>query len=231
MENEIQQTEIKSVPAKPNKIGIIPKTQIDLGKVATGISNKWQENNWLTLQWKKQVDFKIEVEQYNKLLTYRLKEGAERPQLAGHLGELNTKIDDSLIYVKSYILEKYKKTYSKNYYPAFGFVHKKKSHVFPTDQNARLESLKRMVEAIEEHGFENREYGLDFWKRCYEDYEKSIQGAIDNDSSVSMKVGDKNVLKKEIIQTLNAIVMAIKINYPQTYKEQLRGWGFQKEKY
>jgi hypothetical protein len=48
---------------------------------------------------------------------------------------------------------------------------------------------------------------------------------------VASKVGDKNILKKELKKALNAIVNIIKANYPDNYKEELRNWGFQKEKY
>jgi hypothetical protein len=48
---------------------------------------------------------------------------------------------------------------------------------------------------------------------------------------VASKVGDKNILKKDLKKGLNAVVLAIKANYPDNYKEELRNWSFQKEKY
>ena len=32
-------------------------------------------------------------------------------------------------------------------------------------------------------------------------------------------------------KVLNALVWVLKGNFPDTYKEELRSWGFQKEKY
>ena len=40
----------------------------------------------------------------------------------------------------------------------------------------------------------------------------------------------KNKLK-ELNKTLRALINLIKANYPDTYKAELRTWGFQKEKY
>jgi hypothetical protein len=50
-------------------------------------------------------------------------------------------------------------------------------------------------------------------------------------SDISIKVGDKNVIKKRLKKALTAIVHGIKSNKPDTYKQELRNWGFQKEKY
>lgn len=230
-QNEVTQINKEEKKAKPNKTGVVPNTEIDLGKIASEVSRKWRTSKWLTLQWKKESDFANEVVQYNTVLSSRLKDGSSRPQITIQLEQLNSKIDDSLVYVKNYITEKYKKTASKSYYAAFGFIHKNNAYSFPADQNSRLESLKRMIEGIEEHGFENKEYGLAFWKDCFSDFEKTVQKAMDKDGAVSVKVGDKKILKKEVKKALNAIVLVIKANYPDTYKEELRSWGFQKEKY
>jgi len=230
-QNEQSKTANEGKKAKPTKVGVVPRTEIDLGKVAATVSKKWKNNKWLTLLWKKENDFSIEVDSYNKVLSSRLQEGASRPQVTNALNLLNLKIDDSIIYVKNYILDKYKKEAAKSYYAAFGFVHKKDAYVFPQDQNSRLESLKRMVEGIEEHGFQDKEYGYGFWTDCYSEYEKYLDIATQKDGSVSLKVGDKNVLKNEIKKVLNSIVGVIKSNYPDTHKEELRSWGFQKEKY
>ena len=44
-------------------------------------------------------------------------------------------------------------------------------------------------------------------------------------------MGNKNILKADLKKSLNAIVSVIKANYPDNYKQELRNWGFQKEKY
>jgi hypothetical protein len=51
------------------------------------------------------------------------------------------------------------------------------------------------------------------------------------DGQVAIKVGDKNELKTYLKKVLNALMLVIKGNYPDTYKAELRDWGFQKEKY
>ena len=51
------------------------------------------------------------------------------------------------------------------------------------------------------------------------------------DGTVSIKVSSKNVLKDRVKKTMNCLISVIRGNYPDTYKAELRAWGFQKEKY
>ena len=63
------------------------------------------------------------------------------------------------------------------------------------------------------------------------DYEALVNQSNAVDGEISVNVGDKNVLKKDLKKALSALVGVIKSNYPDTYKQELRDWGFQKEKY
>ncbi|MCA6421730.1 MAG: hypothetical protein IM568_02795 [Flavobacterium sp.] len=88
-----------------------------------------------------------------------------------------------------------------------------------------------MLGAIAANGFNDITYGKDFWLDIQSKFNELLSAASDTDSIVSNKVGDKNALKIEIKKALNSIVLVIKGNYPDTYKQELRAWGFQKEKY
>ena len=159
-EQHVEQKEVKK--QKPSKTGVVPTTELELGKVAVSVCKKWKASPWLTLLWKKELDFTKEVSNYNKVLSARVKEGASRPQITVELAQLDFKIEDSLIYVKNYILEKHKKEKAKSYYASFGFVRKKDSFIFPTDQSSRLEALKLMVEAIEKMALKTGNLALRF---------------------------------------------------------------------
>ena len=94
-----------------------------------------------------------------------------------------------------------------------------------------MEALKLMISALTEHGFEDKEYGLAFWTSLQEQYSVLVKQATTTHGQVAIKVGDKNALKDNLKKGLNAIVHALKANYPDSYKQELRDWGFQKEKY
>ena len=106
-----------------------------------------------------------------------------------------------------------------------------KTYAFPLDQNRRLAALKLMVSGLKKYGLEERKYGIEFWTYIMTNYEYLLGQSTTVDGGISVKVGDKNMLKKALKKALAAIVHGIKCNYPDTYKQELRDWGFQKEKY
>ena len=114
---------------------------------------------------------------------------------------------------------------------AFGIVYIGKNYMMPKDQNSRSAALTLMINAIAVNDFGTKEYGTDFWTDIKARYDVLLTNATTTDSQVASKVGDKNILKKDLKKGLNAVVLAIKANYPDNYKEELRNWGFQKEKY
>lgn len=77
--------------------------------------------------------------------------------------------------------------------------------------------------------------GTGVWKQFLGPYPerlcKIVKQANALDGAISVNVGGKNVLKSNLVKGINEIVNCIKANYPDTYKQELRDWGFQKEKY
>jgi hypothetical protein len=57
-----------------------------------------------------------------------------------------------------------------------------------------------------------------------------MQQAGSTDGSVSLGVSNKNLLRKQIQQIIDSLEHLIIANNPDTYKGELRSWGFQKEK-
>jgi hypothetical protein len=227
MENE---TNPKKV-TKPAKKGNVPTTDLNLSNVAQSVSAAWNKNSWLTLQWLTPAQFATTSSGYASMLTSRNQTGSTRPQITQSLKALDKKIDGSLSYVKGYVTDKYKKEAAQSYYAAFGIVFKNKNYVIPSDQNTRLEALSLMIEGIVANDFSKKEYGVAFWTAIRDEYKTLLNSATDTDGKVSNKVGDKNAMKKELKKGLNAIVKVLQANYPNSYKTELRNWGFQKEKY
>jgi hypothetical protein len=217
--------------AKSVKKGNVPLADVTFGKVTQTVAQKWVTSSWLTLLWQTATQFAENANKYEIALQSRMQTGSKRPQTTQAIKSLDKTIDNSLSYVKGYITDKYKKESAKSYYAAFGFEHKKDKYIFPIDQNNRLSALELMIEAIAANDFTDKEYGTAFWTPIHKEYKKLVSTATTTDGDISIKVGDKNALKKELKKGLNAIVNALKANYPDTYKTELRNWGFQKEKY
>lgn len=216
---------------KPSKTRNVPVADINFGNVITTVSEKWAASSWLALKWLTVAQFQADATSYNNTLSIRLSKGATRPQITQTLDALEKTMDTHLSYVKGYITEKYKKENSASYFAAFGIEHKGNRYLLPADKNKRVEALKLMISALTEHGFEEKEFGLAFWTSLQQQYSVLVKESTTTDGQVSVKVGDKNILKKNLNKGLNAIIHTIKANYPDTYKQELRDWGFQKEKY
>ena len=217
--------------AKPIRKQTVPTADIDFGAVAKSVSAKWTANNWLTLKWLTAANFATEAANYNETLQVRLNAGSIKPQNAKAAVNLEKQMDDALSYVKGYIVEKYKKESAASYYPAFGIVHRGNRHILPTDREARIAALDLMIGAIETHGFQEKEFGTDFWSNMKIELEDLVSQSTSVGGKISIAVGDKNVLKNNLKKGFNSIILSIKANYPDTYAQELRSWGFQKEKY
>ncbi len=217
--------------SKPVRVKNVPTADLDFGDLGKKVSDKWATAPWLTIRWITAEEFAVNTKNYKETLDIRLKKGGDRPQVTKALKIVEKNIDDAIPNVKGYLLEKYAKDASKSYYTAFGIVSVGKTYTFPKDQTGRSKALDLMVNAIEKNGFSDKQYGTAFWTAIQKQYNDLLDNAVDTDSAVSNKVGDKNMLKKDIKKALNSIISIIRGNYPDTYKTELRAWGFQKEKY
>lgn len=216
---------------KPIRKRTVPTADIDFGAVVKSVSAKWTANNWLTLKWLTSATFAADAASYNEVLKERLDAGSVKPQTAKAAVDLEKQMDDALSYVKGYIIEKYKKNSATSYYPAFGILYRGNRHILPTDREARIAALDLMIKSIETHGFQDKEFGTDFWTSMKAKLEAVVSQSTAIGGEISVAVGDKNVLKNNLKKGLNSIILSIKANYPDTFAQELRSWGFQKEKY
>lgn len=210
---------------------VLPTKDIDLGAVATLVSNMWLTNNWLLLLWLTSAQFRTIVTNFNANLTLRNRTGGTKKGVSKELELINIEIDDALAYLKGYILEKFKKDRATSMYASFGIVHKNEKYMLPQDIDGRKEALATLLEAISANDFDSREYGRDYWREIKGRFDELAQQATALSGTISEKVGDNNQVRKDVILGLNALIKSIQANYPHTWKEELRVWGFQKERY
>jgi hypothetical protein len=77
----------------------------------------------------------------------------------------------------------------------------------------------------------NGKYGYDYWNDIHIRYAQAKEEAQAVDGIVSQHVAAKAKHIERIRETLNALILLLKANYPDGSREELRRWGFQKEKY
>jgi hypothetical protein len=216
---------------KKSSIRNVPKTEDDFIVLGRNVLHVWKTRPEFTLNWTDPDRFENAVELFESSFSLRRKAKGNRSVITITLLELNREINRNIRFVKDYLIELYTRKEAPAYYPLFGIVRKNKSFSFPKDNDRRLFALQQLVVSIKAPDFNGKRYGYVYWRDVLERFEKTKTLALESDSDTSQHVNSKNGQKAIIRQTLNALIFLIKANYPLQWREELRIWGFQKEKY
>lgn len=208
-----------------------PDKDSDLGGLTLMVEPAWRANPQITLLFTDVNKYKISIDAYNSTLNERQSTGGERKEKTLKLKDLDASIDEGISAIKGYLVYKYEKNNAPSYYPQFGIERVGSIFIVPRDRNKRQDALPLILAAVTTHGFTTEKYGTAFWQATKDSYDALLKEASTVDGTVAKKVGDKNELRKTIVKTHNALINVLKANYPDTYKNVIREWGFQKEKY
>ena len=208
-----------------------PKKDADMGSLGVNVLTAWKLNPLITLLWTNPTAYGLNVNAFNATLGERVSTGGGRREITGKLALLDAAIDHGVAAIKSYLVYKYEKDNAPLYYAQFGMVRQGNNFNIPRDQDKRSDALALTLAAITAQGFDAEKYGLNFWQTTKDSYAQLLKNATTTDGAVSQKVGTKNELRKSIVKTHNALINVLRANYPDDYKNVIRAWGFQKEKY
>ena len=218
--------------SKKRSKAIVTKKDLDLGTLTENVSEVWAKNPAITLIWITQADFDSKTKSYLSSLDNRSVTKKDRPQITVSLKTCNQALDAGIAKIKAYLdADASSKAEAKANYAKFGIVLQGTSYKLPKDLDSRKQSLKLVLAAILEFGYDKKPFGTAYFTPLISQYNDLLKNAADTDKNVSTIISDKNKIKEELIKTLNSLVLLIKANYPDTYKNVLRAWGFQKEKY
>ncbi|MDR2927653.1 MAG: hypothetical protein LBV41_05575 [Cytophagaceae bacterium] len=222
--------EVIDVKHKKQKRRVTPRKEVDIITVSLMVRKTWEKSG-LVLKWTTPDEFEQNTTEFKRIIDASNHTVGERRVITNRLSIVNADIDKSLKYVKGYIGEMFGKNEEYAYYTQFGIVRDNKMYIIPRDNDTREQSLEQMLQAIERNGMAGSKYGLEYWQSLYNRFVIAKNNAAAHDSDSASHVSAKNDLKAKIIKTLNALVFMIKANYPDSWKEELRVWGFQKDKY
>jgi hypothetical protein len=208
----------------------IPEKDNDFDQLCRQVNTKWTTAPDFVLRYTTQAEFALKVNGYSRNLNSKQRVSGDRPSLTQELALADAEIKKGINAIKLYLREKYEEQ-ADAYYTAFGIERRANGYVFPKDRNKRLNCLLLAKTAIVTEGFSDKKYGAAFWNELYERYKTLTTEAIVADGDISQKVGSKNVLRAELEEVLNSLILLIKANFPQTAAAELRNWGFQKDKY
>ena len=214
---------------------LIPKNDGALAEVGRLAAATWGQETWFTLRWKTQAEFAQLVADFSSGLTEKRSAATARTPQSQRLQELDDEMDHALRILKSYINEDsdYSKAKTDARLPGFGLVPRKGGTLLlSTDRDERLVALRNLLlPAVAAAPFAGRDYGTKFWQPRAAEYETLLGQTGTLAGKVSKSVSKKDTAKLELRKVLQAVVYALKANYPDTFEAELRAWGFRKESY
>lgn len=224
--------EDKPTEKKVKKKTTIPPSQFDLQTAAQNVLIKWKATPEFALQWVKVSEYEGFVNDLNDLMRERTDVGSTRPMLTKNLSNLDKEINKAVEQVKIALFNKFGKEKGKDYFAEFGInKNNNSSYKLPSDRNQRLNILPLFAGACATHQIETPDYKKDFFSTIFTQYQAAFAQTQATDSIVTASVGNKNKVLQKVKEVLQALILLIKANYPKTYQNELRAWGFQKEKY
>ena len=220
-------------PKKTKKSkGNVTKKDADLSTLAKNVATAWQNRSEIGLIWKASAEFWQEANNYTDALSSKGNSKKDRPKITSDLKACNKALDEGIAKVKKYIdADAANAKDAQAIYAKFGIVRANKSSQLPIDRDNRQQALKLILPALTELGYDKKDKGKAYFSPLIAEYNDLINKATETDKIVSGIVGSKNKQKENITKVLNALIHAIKANYPDTHKSELRAWGFQKDKY
>ncbi len=216
---------------------LLPESDAQLADLATAAAAVWRTESWLTLRYTTAATFDSRAAEYRTALEKRRAAGGERPTAALRIGQLDEQINEHLYRVKEMLTTKYDKKQAPAYYAKMGIEKQSKQFIIPRERSKRAAALAQLLKGLDGEGFVTTSttypYGTAFWQPIATEYAQLIKDLTDDTGTISESVGEKDMLRDELEQTLRSIARVLEGNYPVTkeYKAQLRLWGFQKENY
>ncbi len=209
----------------------VPRKDAELFSVCTNAASQWKATPAITLLWKTQAAFEAETIAFGNELDQRTTEGGNVPQVTKNMENVDKSIEDAIPFMKTYINGKWGPKDEPSHYAAFGLVHRHEHYEFPTQRQQRISSINMMVSAVHAAGFDANQFGTPFWKDIQQQYEALTASATNASGSISEHVSQLVQMRTNLRRVLHSLLLLIEANYPDTFEQIRRTWGFQKEKY
>ncbi len=223
----------KPETAKKQVRGNVATKDSDISALAATVAEVWLSKKDFTLLWKDSSTFKSETEAYTLLLDNKNDTGKDRPSITQSLIKCNSALDKGIVHLKKVIdADISDEKEAKAAYAKFGIVFENRTYRLPVERNKRLFAIKLLLPALEAAGYtKSNTSGTPYFTPLIKEYTTLLNLANSTDKDVSSIIGNKNEQKKNISKVLTALIRLIQANYPDTYKSELRAWGFQREKF
>lgn len=222
---------VAAAPAAPKKNGRTYDADADFIAVAGKVSATWTATPALTLLWTNAATLAQQVADWKNYYQGSSTGKGSKSAKANALKQLDKEINTAIAQVKLYLQEKFGKKNAPAEYYRYAMVKRDGGYEWAADRDSRVLNFPQLIAAIAADGFGSKTYGTAFWTAMQTSYTDALEAAKDNTSDTTENTGNKNELKKTIMKTLVSLRKLVEANYPDTYPNVVRQWGWQKETY
>jgi len=220
----------KNEASSSKKQGSTPRGDFEMYAVFGDLLPKWDDTQ-MSMRWKSKAQTTELAENFGSLVMSRNTTGASRGSITSALRKLDDEIDANIEHVKSKLADHLRsKSDAVARYREFGIA-KERSYKLPLSREQRVQALFMLTDALAAYNFEGLRVGLEYWTDIRDRYQTLLNAARSTDGSVSSKVGTLNGLRSEVRKFFTAFIFLVRANYPDTWRNELRNFGFQKDKY
>ena len=154
---------------------------------------------------------------------------AQRPAQTQAMKDAVAGMRTPLKELRGVMKKKFKEGY-QGYYPQFGLVESGGDWILPTDYDVLIENLRdKLLPKLAEHGFDqDPDTGTAVWQPLLEQLQTAHTAAANTDtsrSSVKTTTGPQDELTEKALRALAHLAQA---QFPDTWEDVLRSWGWRK---
>ena len=207
-----------------------PQSAIDIVAVSAKVNEKWAATPGITLLWVSQTEFDKLVINLSAAVSKQNSAAGSKPAETQLLNQLDNQLNKTVRDVKRGIEYKFGDN-AVAQYARYGIEKEGGTYQLPRDRDVRLKSFDLMIAAIATDGFEGEDWNSTFWLHMKDNYAAAVKAAGDSRGNVSVGSATITTLMKEINKVSTALRYVLRANYPDTYQQVYRSWGWQIENY
>ena len=212
-------------------ISTVPSKDADLQSVGDSVVIKWAAETWFIVKYITQADFSNNMKRYDDLLQQRTSAGGGTHGLSTDMHELDVEADDAVPYVKNFWFGIYGAKHAADHYGELGLEHKYSRYELPNDRHKRTIAISTLIDALKKNKITTGNYSADWWTDYLTRYNAAMGTSEGNAKDISGFVGELNQLRTSIRRTLQSVLHILEGNYPDTFEQVRREWGFLKDRY
>ena len=215
-------------PDSPNHIGWIAPTEAGRAKQLLD-AHPHLVTEQLELRWFKNNQLLTHATTQQTAVSTKSTLATQRPAQTQDIKTAVKGMSKPLTELRGVMKKKFKEEY-KAYYPQFGLVEIGGDWKLPEDHDVLVDNLRNLlIPALSTHGFaDDPDTGTAVWQPLLDALDTANTKADETDAGRSKAVGDTTPQDALTQKALRALVHLAQAQFPDTWEDVLRSWGWRK---